>query len=158
MFEFVVTGLNVIFSPITIFPSHVAILIFSVILTLIIFGLNRLVINRKLVKELKEKMDKIRADLSQAQKDGDKERTNSLFTEMMGLNNSYMKQTFKSLIVSIVIIAIFLPWARYKYENVTIAMPFSLPFIGSSLSWLLWYILVSFTVGWFFQKLQGGYY
>lgn len=158
MFEPILNAIDFIFSPITVFSPQIAILIVTIFLTLLIFGLNRLVINRKLMKELKEKMEKIKTDLNQAQKGGDKEKINKFFSEMMNLNKAYMKQTFKSLVISIVIIAIFLPWVKYKYEGVAIAMPFDLPFIGSSLSWLAWYILIAITVGWILQKLAGGYY
>lgn len=158
MFQPILNAIDFIFSPITVFSPSIAILIVSIFLTLLIFGLNRIVINRKLMKELKEKMEKIKVDLSQAEKEGDKEKINKSLNEIMNLNREYMKQTFKSLIISLIVVAIFLPWIKYRYENVVIAMPFSLPFIGSGLSWLMWYVLVSITVGWVIQKLLGGYY
>jgi uncharacterized membrane protein (DUF106 family) len=157
MFEPVIKAIDFIFSPITVFSPAVAILIFSVIVTLLITGLSRLVINRKLVKELKEKMEEVKENLKQAQKEGDKEKTNQFLSEMMKINSLYMKQTLKSFVVSIVIVIIFLPWVKYRYEKVAIPIPFNLPYVGSSLSWIIWYILVAFTVGWVVQKLLGSY-
>lgn len=155
MFEILIKAVDFIFSPITVFPPAFAILIFAVFLTLLIFFLNRLTTNKNLMKELKEKMEKIKADLEKAQKEGDKEKFNKILSEMMNLNKAYMKQTFKSLVISIIVIAIFLPWAKYKYQDVIIAMPFNLPFINSFPSWLLWYVLVAFTASWILQKLVG---
>jgi uncharacterized membrane protein (DUF106 family) len=150
--------MDLIFSPITGFPAYLTILIISIIITLLITGIGRLVTNRKLMKELKEKMKKVKEELKKAQKDGDKEKMNQSLSEMMKINKQHMKQSFKSLAVSMVIIILILPWVRHKYGDVSISIPFSLPFIGSSFSWILWYILISFTVGWITQKLLGGYY
>jgi len=158
MFEPIIEAVGFVFSPVTIFSPYIAILIMSVFLTLSIMGLNRLVTNRKLMKELKEKMGKIKENLKQVQKEGDKEKANQLLNEMMKTNGQYMKQTFKALVVSMLVIFLILPWLRAEYAEVSISMPFTLPIIGSGIGWLGWYILVSFSVGWVAQKLLGGYY
>ena len=64
---------------------------------------------------------------------------------------------FWCLIVSMIVIAIFLPWVQSKYEGfaAVASLPFNLPFVGSSLNWLYWYILVSLTIGWIVNKLFG---
>jgi uncharacterized membrane protein (DUF106 family) len=101
-------------------------------------------------------MQEIRENLNNAQKMGDKENTNKYLAEMMSMNNTYMKQTFKAMIVSLVVLGLFLPWLRYRYEGMAVAaLPFALPFIGSSLSWLYWYILVSFSIGWVLGRFLG---
>jgi uncharacterized membrane protein (DUF106 family) len=118
--------------------------------------LNRLLTNTKAVKELKDKMQEIREQLTAAQKIGDKENTNKFLNEMMNMNNEFMKHSYKSMLVSLVVIAIFLPWMTSKYGGMTVAaLPFDVPFIGSSLNWVLWYVLVSFTIGWVVRKLFG---
>jgi uncharacterized membrane protein (DUF106 family) len=51
---------------------------------------------------------------------------------------------------------LFLPWLNYTYEaKVVASLPFDVPFIGHELSWILWYVLVSFTIGWVIRKLFG---
>jgi uncharacterized membrane protein (DUF106 family) len=148
--------LNIIFSPLSAFSPVVSLLIVSVFLTVLVLGLNRIVTNRKLIKEIKDKMQEIRENLSNAQKMGDKENINKHLAEMMSMNNTYMKQTFKAMIVSLVVLGLFLPWLRYRYEGMVVAaLPFALPFIGSSLSWLYWYILVSFSIGWVLGRFLG---
>ncbi len=156
--EPIIEAVGFVFSPVTIFSPYIAILIMSVFLTLSIMGLSRVVTNRKLMKELKEKMGKIKENLKEVQKGGDKEKANQLLNEMMKTNGQYMKQTFKSLAVSMLVIFMILPWLRAEYAEASISMPFTLPIIGSGIGWLGWYILVSFSVGWVAQKLLGGYY
>lgn len=151
-----VNGFNLVFSPLFVFSPIVSLLIVSSFLTILVLGLNRIVTNRKLVKEIKDKMEQVRENLTAAQKIGDKENVNKLLAEMMSINNTYMKQTFKAMIVSLVVLALFLPWLRYKYDGMTVAaLPFTLPFLGNSLSWVYWYILVSFSIGWVVGKFLG---
>jgi uncharacterized membrane protein (DUF106 family) len=154
MFEFLYDAFTFLFSPILVFSPLVSVFFISVFLTLLVIGINKLVVNRKLVKEIKDRMEGIREQLTTAQKANNKEDTDKFFAEMMKANNEYMKHTFKALIVSLVIISIFLPWVRYKFEGMTIAtMPFEVPMIGSTLGWLYWYILVSFAIGWVMNKM-----
>jgi uncharacterized membrane protein (DUF106 family) len=74
----------------------------------------------------------------------------------MGINSAYMKHMYKTLMVSIVALIIFFPWIRMKYGGMAVAsLPFNAPFVGSSLDWLFWYLLVSFTIGWVTRKVFG---
>jgi uncharacterized membrane protein (DUF106 family) len=34
-------------------------------------------------------------------------------------------------------------------------LPFNVPMVGSSVDWIFWYILVSFTIGWVVRKVFG---
>lgn len=154
--EVIVNFFNLVFSPLFAFSPIVSLLLVSSFLTLLVLGLNRIVTNRKLIKEIKDKMEQVRENLTAAQKIGDKENINKLMAEMMSVNNTYMKQTFKAMIVSLVVLALFLPWLRFKYEGMVVAnLPFTLPFLGNSLSWIYWYILVSFSIGWVAGKVLG---
>jgi len=145
-----------VFSPIAAFPPHISLLIIAAFLTLLIVFLNKIFVNRKILKEIKTKMQEIRENLTQAQKEGNTEQINKFLTEFMSINKNYMKQSFKGMIISLVVIAIFLPWLTYKYSGMTIAtLPFKLPIIGSNLSWLYWYFLVALTIGWVVNRLIG---
>ena len=147
---------DALFSPITIFPYYVSVLIISALLTFAVLLINRLLVNKNVVKEIKTKMEGIKENLNQAQKLGNKEHANKLIDEMMRTNNQYMKHTFKALIVSMIVISLFLPWVGEKYKGLTVALlPFNLPFVGASMEWLYWYILVSITLGWIANKLLG---
>jgi len=147
---------NIVMSPLAVFSPHVSLLIVSLILTSIVLLINKFSINKKLVAELKQKMAEIRENLTQAQKAGNTEEANKFLSEMMKMNNQYMRQTFKAMIISIVILALFLPWLNYKYGGIAIVnLPFEVPVVGTTLSWILWYTLVSFSMGWVIKKLLG---
>ncbi len=145
-----------IFAPFFKLSPIIAVSIFSVFLTGIITIINKLMINKKKMKEIKDSMASVRENLTRAQKEGNAEETKKYFNEYMKSNSQYMKQTFKTLMVSMAIVILFLPLLSVKYKDVVVAvLPFSLPFIGSELSWIWWYILVSFTVGWVIKKIVG---
>jgi len=157
MFEWLIAAFEVIFSPLAVFKPLLSLLIVSAVLTLILTLLNRFLVDRKVMKEVKKRMEEIRENLTKAQREGNKEEVSKFLAEMNSLLAKNMKQTFKVLIISLVVISLFLPWLKYKYEGLTVAtLPFSLPLIGSSLSWVFWYVLVSFAIGWVIRKLIEG--
>jgi len=163
MLEQLINVLNIIFSPLMVFKPHISLLIVSSIITVLVILLNRVFVNDKLVKEIKQKMENIREQLTRAQKEGNTEEANKFLSEMMKTNSEMMKHTFKGLIVSLVILSLFLPWIKNTYEvtykGVAVAkLPFTLPFIGSNLDWIIWYVLVSLTIGWVFRKMIGADY
>ncbi|MEM7821197.1 MAG: EMC3/TMCO1 family protein [Candidatus Aenigmatarchaeota archaeon] len=149
----VINLFDFVFSPITLLKPHVSLLIISTILTLIAFFLNRVFVDRNFLKEIKNKMDEIRANLINAQKNGNSEEMNRFLGEMMKLNREYIRHTLKATIISILILAIFLPWMKYKFSGMVVATPFNIPIIGSTLSWLYWYMLIAIAISWFFNKL-----
>jgi uncharacterized membrane protein (DUF106 family) len=156
MFEQLLAVFDFIFSPFLVFSPLISLVLVATALTAIVMVINKFSINKKAVREIKNRMEEIRENLTKAQKEGNKEETNRFLNEMMKANNDYMKQTFAALIISIVVLSLFLPWLRYRYEGkVVAALPFSLPVIGSSMGWVWWYVLVSFTVGWVIKKLLG---
>lgn len=151
-----VASFDFIFAPITAMSPIASLFIISVALTAIILAINRALVDKDIVKHLKDRMEEIREELTKAQKSGDNEAANKALNELLGVNSAYMKQTFKVLIASLVIITIFLPWLRYEYSGAVVAtLPFNLPMVGTKLNWILWYVLVSFTIGWIVRKLLG---
>lgn len=149
-------GLATVFSPLNMFPPIISLMILSTFLTLLIIFVTRLFVNMKVLREIKEEMEKVRELLTQAQKQGDKEAADGHLKKMMEVNSRYMQHSFKATIVSIVVLAMFLPYLQFKYGGTTVArLPFDVPFIGGSLSWLYWYVLVSFMAGWVIRKMIG---
>jgi uncharacterized membrane protein (DUF106 family) len=152
----IIAALDVAFSPISILSPHVSLLIISIILTAIVLLINRFSINKKLMEEIKHKMEEIRESLTQAQKAGNTEEVNRFLNEMMKTNSQYMRQMLKAMVISIIILALFLPWLNYKYGGMSIVkLPFELPVLGASLNWVWWYVLVSFAMGWIIKKILG---
>jgi len=145
---------DVAFSPVLIFSPMFSLLIISAVITILVLAIQRIFVNKKIVKQIKESMENIREQLMAAQKAGNDEEAQKFLSELMKINSNYMKHSLKALIVSLLIISLFLPWLKYRFEGGPVAhLPFSLPFIGTSLDWLLWYILVSIAAGWLIRKL-----
>ena len=154
-FQQIILALDLLLNPITALPPYLALTLLSIMLTLTIFGLNKLFFRKNISNELKAKMEEIREKLATAQRLGNKEEIDKFFKEMMNLNKEFMKQNLKTLIISLSIISLIFPWLQFKYGTVgyIVKLPFELPILGSNLSWLYWYILISITIGWVINRL-----
>jgi len=151
-----VAAMDAALAPLMQFGPMVSLFAVSAVITVGITLLGRLLTNNKAVKELRTKMQELREQMTAAQKTGDKGAVNRLLEQTMLMNNEFMKHSYKSLFVSLLVISIFLPWLRHSYEGLAIAsLPFALPFVGTGLNWVVWYILVSFTIGWVVRKMFG---
>ena len=149
-------ALAVVFGPLNIFPPIISVLALSSFLTILVIVITKLIVNTKLLREIKDEMEKVREELTKAQKSGDKELANTHLQKMMEVNSRYMQHSFKAVIVSIVVLGLFLPYLNFKYQGLMVAkLPFDVPFIGTTMSWLVWYVLVSFTIGWVVRKMAG---
>ena len=147
-------ALNFIFSPLNMFAPFISLMIISIFLTLIVMAINKFAVNKKVVKEVKERIEQLRENLTQAQKSGDTENASKFMQEMMKANNEIMKHSFKALIISMVLLFLFLPWIQTRYEGFAVAnLPLDVPFIGNKATWIVWYFLISLSVGWVLRKL-----
>lgn len=145
-----------VFSPLLGLKPHIGLFVFALILTTIIYGINKLMINKKVSKEIKDKLATVKENLTKAQKDGRKDDINKFLSEYMAINNQYLKQTFKVMIVTFIVVIVLFPWANTKFSGVTVAqLPFPLPIIGTGMGWIAWYILVSITGSWLLRKFIG---
>ena len=150
------TLVNPVFSPLLVFPPAVALMLFAVLMSSIIFGINKLLINKKVAKEIKGKLAEVRENLTRAQKEGRKDDINHFLGEYMKINNEYMRQMLKVVLVSSIVVIFLFPWVPATFGKVAVAeLPFALPFIGTSGHWIFWYILVSITTSWLLRKLIG---
>lgn len=108
-------------------------------------------------KEVKEKMNGIRAKMLDAQKSGNASGVNECVKELMSVNSEYMKFTMKPMIVSIILVLIILPFVSRAYNGLTIAtIPTSFPVIGGyKLSWFWWYFIITFVISTIARKFTG---
>jgi uncharacterized membrane protein (DUF106 family) len=147
---------NPVFSPLLLLQPHVALFMFALLLTTIIFSINKLMINRKVAKEIKDKLAIVKENLTKAQKEGKKDEINKFLSEYMAINNQYLRQTFKVMMVTFAVVILLFPWASARFSGVTVAsLPFALPIIGTNVGWIVWYILVSITGSWLLRKFIG---
>ncbi|TAL46949.1 DUF106 domain-containing protein [archaeon] len=155
MFEQITGMVGLVFGPITVLPPVLAIAVFSVILTLLVFGLNRLVVNKKVVDEIKAKMQEVRENLEKAQAAKDKANIDKHLKEMMEINNKFMKHSMRGMFIPLILAVILLPWISATYSESVIMLPFNMLFVGSSLSGIYWYILISLALGWVVNNVLG---
>ena len=156
MLEFLTSILNLIFWPFKTLPPVLAIFSFAFFVTVLIILINRIFTNKNAVNELKEKINSLREQLIELQKQGNMEKAKEILNEITKHNLAYIKHNMKALIISIVLIALILPWVQYTYQDSPVAkIPLSLPYIGSSLNWFVWYFIASIAIGWVIRKLMG---
>lgn len=157
LFQPVGVFVDPLFSHLTVFPPDVAILIMAIILTSIIILVGRLVVNRKVMMQVKENMEEIKERLNKAQKSGDKKEQEKYLNELMQANSGYMKHTMKIMVVSIVVVMLLFPWLSYRYSGVSaVELPFVIPLVNwNHLEWLYWYILSAFAAGTIMRKIMG---
>jgi len=143
-----------IFSPLAGINPCLGLFIITSIITAIILLINKVFVNRKLMKSIKTQMTEIREQMTKAQKNGETENVNKCMNEYLKINSQFMKQSFKSMLISMVIIILFLPFVKSTYQNMTVAtLPFSLPVVGSEVGWLFWYFVVAMGISWVVQKI-----
>jgi len=158
MFESItgmVTGtVGTVLGPLTIFDPTISLFVVSALITVMIMGINKKFTNTKAVKEIKDRMQEVREQLTAAQNAGNNTEANKLLEQMMQMNNEFMKHSYKSLFISLIVISMFLPWIKGQYSGMSVAaLPFEAPVVGSTMGWVAWYILVSFTIGWIIRKM-----
>lgn len=145
-----------VFSPLMIFPPVISLFLLAFIITALIILINRIFVKGNVLKELKEKMEQMREELIRHQKDGNTDKANEVLNEMAKTNMVYMKHTFKALIISMVVVILVFPWMQATYKDATVAkLPLVVPFVGSNLSWFVWYFIASLGIGWVIRKLMG---
>ncbi|MBI2545345.1 MAG: DUF106 domain-containing protein [Candidatus Aenigmarchaeota archaeon] len=161
VFDFIPNFVDPIFNPLLSLNPVLALLIFSGILTSIIYFINKIFVNQKELKKMRQDITDVREKLSEAQKSGNKEEINKLLNDMMKINNDYFKQTFKTLIVSMIVLVLLFPWANNAFgEKTVVTHPFIsfislVPLLNLIPNWLAWYILSSITISWLLRKFIG---
>jgi uncharacterized membrane protein (DUF106 family) len=157
VFEQITGFVGLLLGPITVLQPILAITVFSLVFTLVVYGMNRLIVKKKVVDEIKAKMAEVRENLERAQKENNKDNIQKHLQEMMEMNSKFMKHSFKGMIVPLALAVLLLPWINSTYGSVAVAqLPFALPFIGVALNGLYWYIIVSLAFGWVINSTLGG--
>ena len=107
--------LEFLFSPLTVFPPVISVLIFSVVMTFIVNIFYRVMINQNEAKASKDRISEISRQMKEEQKKGNS--TNELFKEMMKENSRTMHMTLKPMMISLIIVIILLPAVSSFYGD-----------------------------------------
>jgi uncharacterized membrane protein (DUF106 family) len=133
----------------------IVIFLFGTGISLVTSLVNKKFLGSGRAKEVKDKMNEIRAKMLEAQKSGNANVVNEHLKELMGVNSEYMKFMLKPMMISIVLVILVLPIVSNTYQGLTVAtIPSSLPIIGGyKLSWFWWYFICTFVVSTVLRKL-----
>ena len=129
----------------------VMILIYTLVLSLIVAMLYKLLTNQDEMKKIKEEMNYFKERSDQARKDGDMAKMNQYTSDMLKMSSKQFKQTMKPMFASMFIFIIVLGWLGATFGEVLITTPFA----GFQLSWFLWYIVIAIPATMVFRKLMG---
>ncbi len=116
------------------------------------------VLGTEKAKEVKKRMQDIRAEMLETQKSGDKKKTNEYLAELMKINSEYMRLTLKPMMVSLVLVILILPVVRSSYDGKVVAtLPniFPEPVGGIKLDWFWWYFISTFVISLITKKILG---
>ena len=108
----------------------VAIVILSLLVTLVLTVVNYFVTDKELMKNIKAKQKTIREEMKQYKHDAQKMM--ELNKKMMEDFPAQMKQSFKMMIITFIPIVIFYSWIRSVFATTTLAS-----------GWIWWYIISS---------------
>ncbi len=144
--------LTTVFAPLLVLPSIVSLTILSVMLVFILTLISKKFVDQNVAKQLLEEIKALDRKIKETK---DQKESEKLLDEKMKLISKQMKMSYKSLFAGMIFIIIFLPWFGHVYTQPLIDLPFSLPLIGSTVGWLVWYIVVSIPLSLLFRKLLG---
>lgn len=130
--------------------------------------INWKVLGTEKAKEVKKRMQDIRANMLETQKSGDTKKTNEYLAELMKINSEYMRLTLKPMMVSLVLVILILPVIRTSYTgkvvgtvpNALLTVPNFLLGIGGwkldgKLDWFWWYFISTFVISLIAKKILG---
>jgi len=135
----------------------IAILLIGAGISIFMSLVNKKFLGTGAAKEVKGKMNEIRAKMLEAQKSGNVKAVNEHLQELMKINSKYMKFMIKPMMISVVLVLLVLPFVKSAYTGLTVAtVPDSIPYVGGyELSWFWWYFICTFVVSTIVRKLVG---
>lgn len=152
--KIVVRALDVLLSPLLVLKPHLVILILASALTIIGTTFKTTFIGRKKIVKMKREIARVMDKINAAQKTGDTKLLQKHLNELFKLQRNYFKINLVPIAFSLLLFALFIPWFHASFSAKTVVvLPVSIPIIGRSLSWIIWYIMVSICVAWLIEKL-----
>ncbi|MEM5798180.1 MAG: EMC3/TMCO1 family protein [Candidatus Aenigmatarchaeota archaeon] len=113
----------------------------------------RISINPSEMRDLKKQIEKYRIEADKARKNNEKEKAEKLMNEMLKVSQKQLRLNLKPLMISGIVFLLTLSWMSRYFTGFEISLPFSIVFLGNSISWFLWYILLAITSTQIFRKL-----
>ena len=129
--------------------------IWSICLSFLVAVIYRVLTKPAEIRKIKEDMKHFKKEASKAQKAGDVKKSQEFMNEMMKQSSKQMKASMKPMFATLIIFALILGHLATTYADLVVNLPFYVPFIGTQLTWLYWYILATMPFTWIFRKALG---
>lgn len=137
------------------FPGYMEVLIISVMLSLVSVIITKLFSDQSAVRGLKAEMKSLNDRIKKAQKAGNQSEVSRLSSELMKISGKQFQMNMKPMLISMVIfLGVFWFFGMF-YEELVVASPFDIPFIGNELGWFWWYFLIVLPGSFMWRKLLG---
>jgi uncharacterized membrane protein (DUF106 family) len=135
------------------FPGYIEVLMIATGLSLASVLISKYLGNQKGVKNLKAEMKSLNASIKKAQKAGDTKEMNRLSGNLMKLSSKQFQLNMKPMMFSMMLFFGMFAFFGTYYAELVIPAPFSIPFIGNSMGWFHWYLMIVLPGSFLFRKL-----
>jgi uncharacterized membrane protein (DUF106 family) len=135
--------------------TFIELTVVSIILTIIIVIITRILTNPAEIRKLKSQMEFHKGKANDAQKSGDAKAAQEHMKGMMSASQKQFGHNMKPMMVTMMLVIIVLGWMSTTYKSVSVTLPFNFPLWGSDMGWFWWYVLIGLPVNMAFRKLLG---
>ncbi len=147
--------LSAIFAPVLALPPALAETILAAMIVFIITVLYKYLVDQEQMREHKEQIKTMQQKIKELQKTNPAE-ANKMLGDVLGMTNKQMLMNLKPMLVTMAFVLVFLPWIASVFGGKSVVLlPFALPFFGSELGWIAWYLIVSIPLSLLFRKMLG---
>jgi uncharacterized membrane protein (DUF106 family) len=146
--------LNMMFAPLLGMNPILSLIGISVVLTFIITILYRFLTDPKKLKEMRDRAKEISQKSKEVAK-ANPEEAKKMTDEMLSITNKQMMASMKPMLATLLIAALFLPWMAATFTGTVANLPIDVPFVGSSVGWLGWYLIISIPASQMLRKILG---
>lgn len=130
------------------------VLIVSLILSLVMSVIYRVLVNPEDIRKIKREMEFYREKVNKAQKSGNKGEVNKYTNEMLKMSGKQMGKTMRPMFASMIIFLVALSWLGSTYAEMMVNLPFSI-FGFTELNWFWWYLIITLPCTIVFRKALG---
>ena len=131
------------------------VMLWGILVSVSMAAVYRVFIKPSEMASIKRDLDFFKKKISAANKIGDTKKSQELLGEMMKVNQKMFQKNMKPMMVSMIVAVIILGLIGQEHTAAVIHLPFNVPFAGTELTWLWWYILVTLPFSMFFRKIAG---
>lgn len=105
------------------------------------------------MKNLKERMEKLREKMKHKDFQKDPEKYKDLLNEQYSLLNEQFRLTFKTMMINLLFLLPLYYYLKKVIGDVHFVLPFKMLFVGSDISWIWLYIFYSILFSFLIKKL-----